>query len=314
MTQLLTGSGGRVRTPAPSGLPPLLDGGLHTAFALGELLSPTTAARLAEDLFLRPPPAPPTHKRQRDFVTGEPVTVWLDGRRIAAERWLPAIPNGRRVLLVHGWGGWRQQLAAHVPGLVADGFEVVSFDALAHGDSDGGALPGRRTTMVESAQSLTAVVEQTGVPDAVVVHSGGAMATALAMRRAPFVTRALVLIAPSVQIDALVTTFSDRLGIGPQTTAAMLARTEKRFRIRMADLDVLAAADELRGRGPLPPLLVIHDRADPDTPHRGSELLAEQWPGARLTLTDGLGHRRLIWDAGTVAATRGFLLEHLLVG
>ena len=75
--------------------------------------------------------------------------------------------------LVHGWGGWWQQLSAHVEPLLARGFCVVAFDAPSHGDSGPGVHGRRSTTFLEMAEALGAVVSEFGRPTLVVAHSAG---------------------------------------------------------------------------------------------------------------------------------------------
>jgi pimeloyl-ACP methyl ester carboxylesterase len=54
------------------------------------------------------------------------------------------------------------------------------------------------------------------------------------------------------------------------------------------------------------PLLVIHDRDDAEVPWTDGADLVDAWPGARLLLTRGLGHRRILHDAVVVQATASF--------
>jgi pimeloyl-ACP methyl ester carboxylesterase len=61
-----------------------------------------------------------------------------------------------------------------------------------------------------------------------------------------------------------------------------------------------------RHRSVHPPLLLVHDRDDVETPARGSQSLASAWPGADLLLTEGLGHRRVLWDPAVVERTVAF--------
>jgi hypothetical protein len=51
----------------------------------------------------------------------------------------------------------------------------------------------------------------------------------------------------------------------------------------------------------MPPTLVVHDRGDRFTPSTDGAAIAAAWPSARLRLTDGLGHRRLLSDPAVVA-------------
>lgn len=42
--------------------------------------------------------------------------------------------------------------------------------------------------------------------------------------------------------------------------------------------------------------LVIHDADDDEVPLADGQQIAELWPGAALTTTTGLGHRRIVRD------------------
>ena len=48
-------------------------------------------------------------------------------------------------------------------------------------------------------------------------------------------------------------------------------------------------------------LLVVHDREDREVPLAHGEALAATWPAARLRVTEGLGHRRILRDPEVIA-------------
>jgi pimeloyl-ACP methyl ester carboxylesterase len=103
--------------------------------------------------------------------------VKSDGARIAVETW----GEGTPVYLVHGWAGRRGQLSALIDPLVARGHRVVAFDAPSHGDSSPGVRGPRSSSIPEFANALWAVVVRFGSPHAVIAHSMGATATAVAL-------------------------------------------------------------------------------------------------------------------------------------
>lgn len=291
------------RTASRSGLPVAADRALRATFGLAERAAPRVAGRVAAALFTRLPPSPGPQRRQRDFTVGELFSVEVAGRRVTAERW----GSGPVVQLVHGWGGWRQQLGTLVQPLVELGFTVVSHDAPSHGDSAPGALGRGRTTMLELAEALAAVADTVGPPTAVVAHSGAAVATLHAMRRpdTPLRPARLALVAPSVHTADMLSSFGDRFGVGPRGLADMVARLEGRFDFRLAELDAPRAVTALGTA--LPELLVVHDHDDAETPWQGSADLVAAWPGARLISSSGLGHHRVIWDARTTEAVTEFV-------
>lgn len=56
-----------------------------------------------------------------------------------------------------------------------------------------------------------------------------------------------------------------------------------------------------------PPTLLVHDRDDRFAPFDQTEAVAAAWPGALLHVTTGLGHLRLLSDAGVVARVTDFV-------
>jgi pimeloyl-ACP methyl ester carboxylesterase len=77
---------------------------------------------------------------------------------------------------------------------------------------------------------------------------------------------------------------------------------ERRFGIPWTEFDVLAAARTMSAS-----LLVVHDRDDRDVALADGEAIAAAWPGARLVVTDGLGHRRIVHDPEVVSEAVAFL-------
>ena len=55
------------------------------------------------------------------------------------------------------------------------------------------------------------------------------------------------------------------------------------------------------------PALIIHDPADADVPFADAEAIAASWPDARLYVTEGLGHRRILRDRDVIAMATSFI-------
>jgi pimeloyl-ACP methyl ester carboxylesterase len=267
--------------------------GLHTAFELGE----NAGGRLAARLFTTPRkhPRPP---RERDILlTGHPFSVeltlrspkWKAARReLAAWRW----GQGPTVLLVHGWEGRGSQLGALIEPLVDAGMSVVTFDAPAHGDSDG-----RQLYLTDMADAISAVVAHTGPIHGLVAHSFGAAAALLAYHRDGIDAPRNVFIAPNVLIDDAVFRFTQFFELTGTERLALEDRLGRDSGIAPS----LLALDRLVGDRDSA-LLVVHDDGDRDVPPIHGRRLAANWAGAKLIATDGLGHRRILRDPGVVAA------------
>jgi pimeloyl-ACP methyl ester carboxylesterase len=258
-----------------------------------EHTSPTLGGVLAERLFFTPPRTTLTQPVRDLLASARAFRVCVDGGRVAAWAW----GSGPAVILSHGWGGRGGRLAtAYVAALVGSGFTAVTFDAPGHGDSDG-----RLSSMPEFARALLAVAGEVGSPFAVIAHSMGGAATALAMSRGMRLERA-VFIAPAAGPGHYVKQFAAALAVGPSAMAVMRRRSEKRIGFRWSELHVpnLVARFDV-------PLLIVHDRDDPTVPWGEGAAIAAAWPGAELVTTTGLGHREVVRDAGVVTRAVEFV-------
>jgi pimeloyl-ACP methyl ester carboxylesterase len=264
---------------------------LRRSMALTQAVHPSLAAWWAERLFFTPPRA--RSRRIEAFLAGgEPFAVRSGGRRIAAWRW----GQGPTVLLVHGWGGLGGQLSEMVDPLVRAGFTVVAFDAPGHGQSGRGM-----TSLVDFARAVDALVRVVGPLHGTVTHSLGGAAIAFALRRGLHLPRAVFLCPPARPVD-WARTFAEHLGVGDDVMGRMRRRAEKRLGVAWSDLDIPSFAGSLTTE-----LLVVHDKDDAEVQWADGDLLARSWPGAELVTTTGLGHRRILRDAGVVSHAVAFL-------
>ena len=265
---------------------------LRTTFRTLGTVAPGTAARLAEQLFCRPPRQLRRDREEAFLATGRPFSVPYGRIELRAWEW----GTGPAVILVHGWGSRAGRWATLAPALLARGLRVITYDAPAHGTS-----PGRMASLPEFAEALSAVAGGTGPVHAVVGHSLGAAAIALALGGGLDAARA-VLIASPANPESFADRFAETLAIPAPVREAMQRNLEARLRIRWRDLHIPTLAARLAT-----PALVIHDEQDTDVPASDAAAISGAWPGARLLLTRGLGHRAIIHDPAVVAAATEFV-------
>ncbi len=232
---------------------------------------------------------------------GRPIEAYWDGHRVAGELW----GEGPPIYLVHGWGGQRPHLAVFVKPLVEAGYRVVAFDLPSHNQSDPGELAPGRTTATECADAISAMIETHGPAYAVVAHSLGANATALAAAQGAPVGR-LVFLAPMGDFPLYLDWFAARHGFGRRIRAGLHRRLVKRIAMPLEETNMTRVGR----RANYPPLLVIHDPDDPDSPYAASQRLATLWPGAQLLTTRGLGrlaHYRILRHRPAIRAGVEFI-------
>lgn len=273
---------------------------LQTAFAVSEGLGST----IAERLFTSPRRHARPDRERAVLGSARPFELevvlrsprWNGAHtRVAAWRW----GFGPTVLLVHGWEGRGSQLGAFVEPLVAAGMSVVAFDAPGHGDS-----PGNRLYLTDLADAIADAADAVGPLHATIAHSFGAAGVLLAHARHGIDAPRNVMIAPNVVVADSFDEFSRLLALDPEERLAFEGSVvaSAGLPLHALDLDHLA-----RGRDGA--LLVIHDRSDREVPALQGEQLAATWPAARLVHTEGLGHRKVLRDAGVIAETVDFVRQ-----
>jgi pimeloyl-ACP methyl ester carboxylesterase len=83
---------------------------------------------------------------------------------------------------------------------------------------------------------------------------------------------------------------------------AMQNAIEERYGLRWDELELGRLAPWLHAQA-----LVIHDRNDRQVPVKQGAAFAEHWPGARLMITSGLGHARILRDDAVIDAAAAFV-------
>lgn len=286
---------------AGSGVLPPVAAGVRRLFWVLERMAPGVGSRWAVELWCTPPVLESSMRMPPGVLPGRPVEAFWNGHRVAGEEW----GEGPPIYLVHGWGGQRAHLAVFVKPLVEQGYRVIAFDLPSHNESDPGALSPGRTTAIECADAITAMIETHGPAHAVVAHSLGANATGLAAAGGAQVGR-LVFLAPMGEFFLYLDLFAARHGFGPRIRSGLRRRLETRIGMALQETNLTHSGRQAN----YPPLLLIHDPDDPDSPYAASERLATAWPSASLLTTRGLGrlaHYRILRHRPALEAGLDFI-------
>ena len=269
---------------------------VRAAFRVLERTAPDVGARWAERIWFT---LPKTTTRSPRPAVGHPFGSAFTVGTVAGEIW----GSGPTVYLLHGWAGHRGQLGAFVSPLVARGFRVVAFDAPSHGESGAGARGPRSSSIPEFAETLKAVVAAQGPATAIIAHSMGATAAAIALCDGLRADR-LAMLAPLASPALYARRLARMLGGGERTHRRLVARAERRVGpLRHMDVPELGRAIAM------PPTLVVHDRDDSSVSVTDGAAIAAAWPRTWLHVTSGLGHRRLLRDPDVVAEVVDFVTD-----
>ena len=268
---------------------------LRLEFLLGGRLAPDAMARKAARLFTTPFGSSRTRALSAPTLDAEETELDIDGTSIHVYAW--GDPHLQRyVLFAHGWSSHGTRIAPWVAPLRNAGYAVVAFDQAAHGRSGG-----THTTLPDFTCHLMAVARHFGPAAAVIGHSLGGAATALALARGLVAERA-VLIAPAADPLAAVERFSRFVWLAGYLGRRMFAFFEQAMRFDAGELQAHNNAPVI-GR----PALIVHDVEDREVPWAEGERYARFWRDSRLLSTQGLGHNRIADDQGVIDAALRFL-------
>jgi pimeloyl-ACP methyl ester carboxylesterase len=260
--------------------------------ALGRV-SPPAAGALVARIFLRTPPRRRSNQREVDvLLQADRFDAVFEGETLQAYLW----GHGPAVLLLHGWGGSAGQLYSFIEPLTHAGFSVVAFDAPAHGASTGDWL-----AIPRYAAAIRRVAEQVGPLHAIIAHSMGGPAAALALSQGLYAGR-FIQIGPPADALAWFMNFSRELGLSADVTAIARRAIEQRAGMSMERVNAAVVGPSLTL-----PLLVIHDRQDREVPWTDGAAVANAAPLATISFTEGLGHRRILRDPEVIRRSLAFI-------
>jgi len=194
-----------------------------------------------------------------------------------------------KVLLVHGWSTTARSMTHFADILLKNNYQVISYDALRHGNSKGAFAD-----LASWADSVRAVMKHTGPVECIVAHSFGGAAVTVASKLG-LETKKLIFVAPIHDITSVADNFAKHLNIPPNIVSKMRTYTwqhnEKHFNRYGSNWQDIVISDFHV------PTLLFHDEQDREICIEHSEQIVKMWPWARLIRTEGLGHRIILDDA-----------------
>ena len=206
--------------------------------------------------------------------------------------------NGsKKALLVHGWSGRGTQLVSIADALRKEGFTIISFDAPAHGKSEGKVS--YMTMFIESILELEKIY---GGFEVAVGHSLGGMSVMNSLKRGLKLEKAVIVGSGDIVHD-IFQEFITKLGLKPEMIDRMKQKFEKRFKDKLSNYDVFEAAKNIDI-----PVFVIHDTQDQDVPVTCAYHIHKHLKNGKLLITEGLGHRKILGDKTVVQEIVSFVV------
>ena len=269
---------------------------IRTKFKLLTAISKKKAAEKAFELFCTPQrrnikPLP------KIFEQSESLQFRLDGILMQGWRWNN--PSERKVLILHGYESSVTNFDRYVKPLIKNGYEVLAFDAPAHGRSGG-----KKITAPLYKRMIQEIHKRFGPVQSYVAHSFGGLAVSLALEEISHTNAyKLVLIAPAAETTTAVDSFFRFLRLDPTIRQPFEKIIIKSGGVSSEWYSIRRAMKHIQAK-----VLWVQDEDDEITPM--SDVLkvkAENYPNIEFVITKGLGHRRIYRDNKVVKSIVDFL-------
>jgi pimeloyl-ACP methyl ester carboxylesterase len=262
-----------------------------------EFLSPYLAMRVASYLFsvpykfrISPREIEEMEKRKKGFLH-----VPALNKSICIYNWQG---NGKNILLVHGWSGRGTSMYKIAQILNESGFNVISFDAPAHGKSEG-----TTTGAPEFVQSINLVNNHFNGFYAIIGHSLATVPIFKCYNNLKGIEKIVTIGSVNKMID-IFENFTARLKLKKSTCDIMIKYLEKKFDVSVDSYAAEKMTEQIECK-----ILMFHDKDDREIPIECSRILNKKLKNSKLIETTGLGHSRILKDIEVAEKIKTFILE-----
>lgn len=271
-----------------------------TKFKAIALVSNKKAAESLFKLFCTPYSGKPKRKEPPFFKKATTLNILFEGMTIKGWQWIPANCNGSKVLVVHGFDSCSYKSESIIQKLYASGYQVLAFDAPGHGISDGKTVNAK-----QFSECINNINEKFGTLYAIVAHSFGGMAAALATENYLPQLQKLVLIAPATEtrraIDNFFIFLKMPIKLKPEFDNIIKGLSGK----DVAYFSVARAVENIKNN-----ILWIHDKKDFICPIDDVIPVQEKHlPNVQFYITKGLGHNAIYRSSSVLQQIDAFLAE-----
>ena len=269
---------------------------IRTKFKLLSAVSKKKAAEKAFELFCTPQrrhvkPFP------KIFDDAEKFQLLIEGIAIKGWRWNH--PAERKALILHGYESSATNFDRFVKPLIKKGYEVLAFDAPAHGRSGG-----KQINAPFYKRAILEINKKYGPIKSFMGHSFGGLAVSLALEEISHTADyRLVLIAPATETTSFIDSFFKFLKLEPALRHDFEKIIVKTGGVSSEWYSVSRAMRNIKAK-----VLWLHDEDDDVTPLSDAlKVKDKNYPNVEFVITKGLGHRKIYRDNRVVKAIIDFL-------
>jgi pimeloyl-ACP methyl ester carboxylesterase len=229
------------------------------------------------------------------FHEAEKLQLKVEGIVVKGWRWKPvsAVTTEKKiaertVLILHGFESSVVNFDRYIRPLLKKGYQVLAFDAPAHGRSGG-----KQIHAPLYKKTILAINKQFGPVQSFMAHSFGGLCLSLALEEINHTPDyRLALIAPATETTTAIGTFFRFLKLDESFREEFDKVIIRKGGLTPSWYSIRRAMKHIQAK-----VLWIHDEDDEITPLADAlKLKEENFPNIEFYITSGLGHRRIYRD------------------
>ena len=269
---------------------------IRTKFKVLSSISKKKAAEKAFELFCTPQ-SRNKKKLPKIFEEAENLHFEIDG--VTVRGWRFNHPAERKLLILHGYESSGINFDQYIKPLIKKGYEVMTFDAPAHGRSGG-----KKINAPLYKRTIQAIHKKYGPVQSYIAHSFGGLAVSLALEEISHTDDyKLVLIAPATETTTAIDSFFKFLQLDDSLRPEFEKVIIKAGGVSSAWYSIKRAMKHIKAK-----VLWVHDEDDNITPITDVlKVKEENYLNIEFVITKGLGHRRIYRDNKVIQTIIDFL-------
>jgi pimeloyl-ACP methyl ester carboxylesterase len=246
-------------------------------FNLWSFINPSKTGEMALELFSKPRRGRLTAEHEAFLNTARKQKISFEDGLIQLYHWKG---DGPTVLLHHGWESNSYRWKYLFPELQKRNYNIIAFDAPAHGASDGSLF-----TAIKYAECMRMIYDLYP-PQIILAHSVGAMAACYRLsHQVPESLKKIVLLGGPNTLEVIMKNYQELLSFNNRVYKALNDEIFKRFGKQIKEF---AVQDFVKS---IPTLtLFIHSTQDQIVTHESSIQNHEHHPNSQLKITGTGGH------------------------
>ncbi len=259
-------------------------------------LAPRATKKIILKRFFKPKTYDLTPLEKEYLENGTSFHIYVHGKKIQCWKW----GIGPGLLFVHGWNGRGINFTYFFKSFIDAGFSVITYDAPAHGESEGQVT--NYFELTDTVRSFLDPSHGLNIQGIIAYSIGASAAINCISKDKPSIDA--VLIAPALKLKEILFNAFNYHGVPEIVYRNLVGEMERFYGYDVHQDNPYVLAKIIPSK-----MLIVHDMDDRTIPYRDSKILSEKTDNVFLHTTQGLGHKRILRDKEVVDVVKAYIFK-----